>query len=67
MTNETPLVAKGPRRKRARIFRRIFWETELIEVHEPRELLPPPRLERNPAIMAPAPWPKGEFRVDPEA
>jgi hypothetical protein len=67
MMNSTPLLAKGPRRKRAREFRRIFWESGLTEVHEPREVLPPARPERVPTVLAPAPWPQGEFRPDPES
>ncbi|MBI3856000.1 MAG: hypothetical protein HY293_09955 [Planctomycetes bacterium] len=45
----------------------MFWKPSLPEAAEPRPLPLPKRRNEVPYLLAPHPWPQGEFRIDPEA
>jgi hypothetical protein len=66
MRNGPDLLEPEPRRKpREEETTRAFWKPPLRESLEPRQVpTPKPAL---PYLLAPHPWPKGEYRIDPEA
>ena len=56
-----------PRRKGLREeTTRVFWKPALPEAREPRPVPPPRAGARVPYLLAPYPWPRGQFHVDPE-
>jgi hypothetical protein len=64
MSNGTHLAEPEPRRKRrGEETTRTFWKPPLPETREMRSVLP---VSRAPYLLAPPPWPKGQFRIDPE-
>ena len=68
MRNETPLLEPGSRpRNQHTETTRLHWKPPLPEASDPR-LVPLHRAEpKVPYLLAPRPWPQGQFRVDPEA
>lgn len=66
MNNGTNLAEPEPRRKgQDEATTRIFWKPALPESTEPRAV--PPPMAPMPYLLAPHPWPRGQFRIDPEA
>jgi hypothetical protein len=59
MSNATPMVEPGPTRP--------LWVPELSEAEEPRAVPSPREVVAVPYLLAPSPWPRGQFLVDPEA
>ena len=45
---------------------RILWTPPLPDAEQAR-LVPKIRPITQPYLLAPAPWPRGQFRIDPEA
>jgi hypothetical protein len=68
MRNETSLLEPEPRGKQhGEETTRVFWKPALPEASEP-QALPRPRAGLPvPYLLAPYPWPRGQFRIDPEA
>ena len=63
----TYLLQPEPRRKpRGEETTRVFYKPSLPEAFEPRPAPPPRRLTELPYLLAPSPWPRGQFRVLPE-
>lgn len=69
MSNATPLMEPEPRdKKRGEETTRAFWKPALPEAQGPRPAAPARAGSRpQPYLLAPPPWPKGQFCVDPEA
>ena len=63
MKNTLPSLEPDPRSNKTR----RFWKPELPEAQEARSLPPPKGTPTVPYLLAPHPWPRGQFRVDPEA
>jgi hypothetical protein len=42
---------------------RMFWKPPLPDAVEPRPAPPPRRLTEVPYLLAPSPWPRGQFRA----
>lgn len=64
--NSAPNLAEPePRRKpQGEETTRKFWKPPVLEAAQPRvrPAVPPPA----PYLLAPRPWPRGQFRIDPE-
>jgi len=68
MSNESSLLEPEPRGKlRGEETTRAFWKPRLPEASEPRTAPPPRAGAPVPYLLAPYPWPRGQFRIDPEA
>lgn len=68
MMSETNLLEPEPRRKpRGEETTRVFWKPLLPEATEPRPIPGPRPASPPPYLLAPWPWPRGQFRIDPEA
>jgi hypothetical protein len=46
---------------------RFFQRLVLPVPTDVRPMAPDAAVKENPYLLAPAPWPKGSFRIDPEA
>jgi hypothetical protein len=67
MSNATITMEPEPRNRReGQETTRVFWKPALPETQEPR-IVPPPKGGAIPYLLAPHPWPRGQFVVDPEA
>lgn len=63
----TNLLGPERRRKpRGEETTRVFWKPALPDAYETREASAPRRLIDLPYLLAPSPWPRGQFRVLPE-
>jgi len=63
----TNLLEPEPRRKpRGEETTRVFCRPSLPDAHEPRQVPAPKRVMELPYLLAPAPWPRGQFRALPE-
>jgi hypothetical protein len=62
MNNTMPIVQPDPRNKTRR-----FWKPDLPEAQEARPVPAPKGPPTIPYLLAPHPWPRGQFRMDPEA
>ncbi len=63
-----PLMEPEPRRKHPEEEPTRLWlRPALPEAVEPRTVRLPKSNRAMPYLLAPPPWPRGEFRVDPEA
>jgi hypothetical protein len=68
MSNGANLLEPEPRKKhRGEETTQIFWKPSLPEVTEPRYAPRPRSASSAPYLLAPHPWPQGQFRIDPEA
>ncbi len=68
MSNEASLLEPEPRGKRhGEETTRAFWKPPLPEASEPRPVPRPKSGGPAPYLLAPYPWPRGQFRIDPEA
>ena len=64
MRNGTNLAEPEPRRKDLEEPTTLgFWKPSLPEAREAR---PVPNPAAVPYLLAPPPWPRGQFRIDPE-
>jgi hypothetical protein len=64
----TNLLEPEPRPKeRGKESTRITWKPALPEAEEPRPAPRPRAGSPVPYLLAPYPWPRGQFRIDPEA
>jgi hypothetical protein len=62
------LLQPEPRKKpRGEETTRVFWKPLLPDAVEPRAIPRPKLKDSVPYLLAPDPWPRGQFRVDPEA
>ena len=67
MRNGSNLLEPEPRRKHPEEeATRTFWKPLLPDATEPR-LVPRPKTSQAHYLLAPPPWPQGQFRIDPEA
>ena len=67
MRNETNLLEPEPRGARhGEATTRIFWKPALPEAVEPLPVPRPRAGHQVPYLLAPYPWPRGQFRIDPE-
>jgi hypothetical protein len=65
MRNPTPLAGPEPRRKRrGEETTRLFWKPALPEATVPR--IQAPKAAVMPYLLAPSPWPQGQFKINPE-
>jgi hypothetical protein len=65
MRNRTNLAEPEPRRgQRGEETTRLFWKPELPEATAPR--LHAPKAAVVPYLLAPYPWPQGQFKINPE-
>ena len=65
MNNATPMLEPESRSKLLEEEpTRLYWKPSLPEAQEPQWV---PPLRTVPYLLAPHPWPRGQFRVDPEA
>jgi hypothetical protein len=63
----TNLLEPEPRRKpQGEETTRLYYKPALPEVFEPREAAAPKRVTEVSYLLAPAPWPRGQFRINPE-
>jgi hypothetical protein len=63
----TTLAQPEPRRKpRGEETTRVYYRPGLPEAFEPRETAAPRRATDVPYLLAPAPWPRGQFRMHSE-
>jgi hypothetical protein len=46
---------------------RKFFRPVQIATTEPRPVTMPPMPKEDPFLLAPSPWPRGQFRIDPES
>jgi hypothetical protein len=68
MSNEASLLEPESRGKRhGEETTRVFWKPLLPEANEPRPVPRPKSGGTAPYLLAPYPWPRGQFRIDPEA
>lgn len=68
MRNGSELLEPEPRKKpRGEETTRTFWKPSLPECNEPRQAPRPKPPAPMPYLLAPHPWPRGEFRINPEA
>jgi hypothetical protein len=64
MRNGSNLLEPEPRPKgREEGTTRVFWKPSLPEAAKPRPIADPRFV---PYLLAPPPWPRGQFRIDPE-
>ena len=68
MSNATPMLEPESRSKlREEEPTRLSWKPALPEAQEPQRIPPLRTRGAVPYLLAPDPWPRGQFRVDPEA
>ena len=68
MRTASNLLEPGPHgKRRGEETTRVFWKPPLPEATEPRVGAPARNPAGAPYLLAPRPWPRGQFRVDPEA
>jgi hypothetical protein len=68
MSTTTPMLGPESRSKlRDGAPTRLSWKPSLPEAQEPKPAPPPSAEATVPYLLAPHPWPRGQFRVDPEA
>lgn len=68
MSTMTPMLEPESRSKlRDEEPTRLYWSPSLPEAQEPKAGPLPRAGATVPYLLAPHPWPRGQFRVDPEA
>lgn len=68
MKTGSNLLEPEPRgKRRGEETTRQFWKPPLPDAAEPREAPVPKARGAVPYLLAPAPWPQGQFRIDPES